>query len=70
MIVFLGFWLNAISYGENPSIVVICEFQDKGKTFTSVDHSLYRVSFPLMVHLRYSFNERFIPSVNPFVQGA
>ena len=59
-----GFWLNTISF------VVICELYDKGNNFTSVDHSVYRVSFPLMIHLRYSCNERFIPSTNPFVQGA
>ena len=65
-----GFWLNNISYGGIPSVVVICELYDKGNNFTSVDHSVYRVSFPLMIHLRYSCNERFIPLTNPFVQGA
>ena len=30
----------------------------------------YFVSFPLMIHLRYSCSERFIPSSKPFVQGA
>ena len=43
---------------------------DKGNNFTSVDHSVYRVSFPLMIHLRYSCSERFISSTKPFVQGA
>ena len=52
------------------SVFVICELYDKGISFTSVDHSVYRVSFPLMIHLNYSCNERFIPSTNPFVQGA
>ena len=29
-----------------------------------------RVSFPIMIHLRFSCNERFIPSTKPLVQGA
>ena len=49
-------WLliETISYGDIPKVVVICEMYDKGNIFTSVDHSVYRVSFPLMIHLRYS----------------
>ena len=65
-----GFRLNTISYGDIPSVVVIGELYDKGNNFTSVDHSVYRVSFPLMILLRYFCNERFIPSATPFVQGA
>ena len=53
-----------------PSVFVIFDLYDKGNSFTSVDHSVYRVSFPLMIHLRYSCNERFILSTNLFVQGA
>ena len=65
-----GFWLKTISYGDIPKVVVICELYAKGNNFTSADHSVYFVSFPLMIHLRYSCNERFIPSTKPFVQGA
>ena len=65
-----GFWLNTISCGDIPNFVVIWELFDGGNNFTSADHSVYWVSFPLMIHLRYSCNERFIPSTNPFVQGA
>ena len=57
-------------YVDIPSVVVVRELYDKGNNFTSVDHSVYRVSFPLMIHLRYSCNERFIPSTNPFVRFA
>ena len=64
-----GFWLNTISYGDIPNVVVIWELNESGNNFTSLDHSVYWVSFPL-IHLRYSCNERFIPSTNPFVQGA
>ena len=60
-----GFWLNTISYVDIPSVFVICELYDKGINFTSLDRSVYRVSFPLMIHLRYYCNERFIPSTNP-----
>ena len=67
---FLAFWLKTISYGEILKVVVICELYDKGNNFTSADHSEYRVSFPLMIHLRYSCSKRFMPSTNPFVQGA
>ena len=70
LIGFRGFWLNTILYDDIPNVVVICEFKDKGNIFTSADHSVYRVSFPLKIHLRHSSNERFIPSTNPFVQGA
>ena len=65
-----GFWLKTISYGEIPKVVVICELYAKGNNFTSADHSVYFVSFPLMIHLRYSCSERFIPSTKPFAQGA
>ena len=67
---FIGFWLKTISYGDIPKVIVICELNDKGNSFTSADHSVYRVSFPFMIHLMYTCNERFIPSTNPFVQGA
>ena len=67
---FRGFCLKTISYGDIPKNVVICELKDRGNSFTSVDHSVYRVSFPLMIHLRYSYNERFIPSISPLFQGA
>ena len=46
---------------------MICELYAKGNSFTSADHSVYLVSFPLMIHLRYSYSERFIPSTKPFV---
>ena len=49
---------------------MICELYAKGNNFTSADHSVYFVSFPFMIHLRYSCSERFIPSTKPFVQGA
>ena len=55
---FLGFWLKTISYGDIPIVVVICELYDNGNNFTFVDHSVYRVSFPFTIHLRYSCNER------------
>ena len=61
---FLDFWLKTISHGDIPKIVVICELFHKENNFTSADHSVYRVSFPLMIHLRFSCNERFIPSTN------
>ena len=70
IIVFLGFWLKTISCGDIPKVVVICELYDSGNNFTSVDHSVYLASFPFMIHLRYSCNEGFIPSTNPFVQVA
>ena len=66
---FLGFRLKTFSYGDIPKVVVICELYDNGNSFASVDHYVYRVSFPFMIHLRYSCNERFISSTNPFVQG-
>ena len=31
---------------------------------------MHHVSFPLMINLMYSCNERFIPSADLFVQGA
>ena len=65
-----GFSLKTISFGDIPRIVVICELYAKGNNFTSADHSVYFVSFQFMIHLRYSFSERFIPSTKPFVQGA
>ena len=65
-----GFWLKTISFVDIPSVVVIYDLFDKVNNFTSVDPSVYRVSFPLKIHLRYPRNERFIPSTNPFVQGA
>ena len=67
---FTWLWLNTTSYGDIPNVVVICESYDKGNNFTSDDHSVYCVPFPLMIHLRYSCIEWFIPSTNPFVQGA
>ena len=66
---FTWFLVNTISYGDIPIVVVICELYDKGNNFTSVDHSVYRVSFPLLMHLRHSCNERFIPSTNLFDHG-
>ena len=53
---FLGFWLKTTSYKDILKVVVICELYDKGNNFTSADHSVYCVSFPLMIHLRYSCN--------------
>ena len=50
---FAWLWLKTISYGDIPSVVVICELYAKGNNFTSADHSVYFVSFPLMIHLRY-----------------
>ena len=55
--------------GDSPKVVVICELKDSGNSFTSVDHSVYGVSFPLMIHLRNSCNKRFMPSTSPLVQG-
>ena len=65
-----GFWMITISHGDIPNVVVICELYESGNHFTSVDHSVYWVSVPLMIHLRFSCNERFTPSTNPFVQDA
>ena len=65
-----GFWLKTISYGDIPKVVLICELYAKGNNFTSADHSVYLVSFPFMIHQRYSCSERFIPSTKSFVQGA
>ena len=67
---FLGFRLKTISYGDILKVFLICELYDHGNNFTSVDHSVYRVLFPFMIHLSYSCNEGFISSTNPFVQGA
>ena len=67
---FTWFLNNTTSYGDIPSVVVICDLYYKGNNFTSADRSVYRVSFPLMIHPRYSCNERFLPPTNSFVQGA
>ena len=66
---FRGFWLKTISLGDSPKVVVTCELYVSGKNFTSVDHSVYRVSFPLRIHLTYSCSERFMPSTKPLVQS-
>ena len=34
---------------------MICELYDTGNSFTADDHSVYRVSFPLMIHLDICF---------------
>ena len=47
-----------------------CGLFDSGNNFTFVDLSVCRVSFPLMIHLRYSCSERFMPLTKPSVQGA
>ena len=63
-----GYWLKPISFGDIPNVVLICELYESGNNFTSADHSVYQHRH--RHHLRYSCNERFIPSTNPFVQGA
>ena len=37
---FRVFWLRNISYGDNSSVVVVCELWAKVNNFTSVDHSI------------------------------
>ena len=67
---FRGFRLKTISYGDSPGVVVICELYANGNSFTSAEQSVYLVSFPLILHLRYSCRELFNPSTKPLAHGA
>ena len=49
---------------------MICELYSNGNNFTSVDHSVYFLSSPFIIHRRYSCNEPFMPSTSPFVHRA
>ena len=54
---FTWFLVKNNSYGDLPSAVVASEIYDEGNNLTFVEHSVYRVSFQLRMHLRYSCNE-------------
>ena len=36
----------------------------------SIDHPAYLLWFPLFIHCKYSYNERFMPSTNSVIHGA
>ena len=63
---FLGFMPKTSSDGKRFIVVLICEFNAKGKVFTFFDHLSYFESRTLRENV---FNCQFF-SANPFDQGA
>ena len=64
---FFGFWPNTSSYGERFVLVLTCELNPKGNTFTFCDHVSYCESKTVR---RNAFNWRLQFSTSPLDHGA